>query len=113
MTAAEQAQVFESGLLFRAPKDPDSHERYDGGDAFTTILRAGYRRSPENRAFESPTVYEKDVRIPLRDGTILRADVFRPESSPRIPAILPWSPYGKSGRGKTTAHYKLVICSMV
>ena len=86
-------------LLFRAPKDPDSSNRYDGRNSETTTLPAGYQRSPEHRAFPTATIYEKDVEIPLRDGTMLRGDIFRPEGATHVPAIVPWSPYGKSGRG--------------
>ena len=98
-------------LLFRAPKNPDSNARYDGGDAHTEVLPAGYKRSPDARSFELSTVYEKDVKIPMRDGTVLRADIFRPEDNQRVPAILPWSPYGKSGRGKAMVHRRLTCSS--
>ena len=36
----------------------------------------------------------------MRDGVNLYADVFRPaDESYKVPAIIPWSPYGKSGTG--------------
>ncbi|KAK4539777.1 hypothetical protein LTR36_010365 [Oleoguttula mirabilis] len=35
----------------------------------------------------------------MRDGTILRADIFRPHGSEQVPAMLVWSPYGKTGAG--------------
>jgi predicted acyl esterase len=38
---------------------------------------------------------EKDVRIPMRDGATLFADVFRPAESGRFPAILNISAYQK------------------
>lgn len=87
-------------LLFRALKDPASHARYDGDHASVQVLPIGFKRRPECRAFNVRTVYEKDVKIPMRDGIILRGDIFRPEGPELLPAILPWSPYGKSGRGK-------------
>jgi hypothetical protein len=40
-------------------------------------------------------IVEKDVRIPLRDGTILFADVFRPETDETVPVILNTSVYQK------------------
>src|SRR5215470_9124175 len=40
-------------------------------------------------------VVEKDVEIPLRDGTRLKADVFRPDAPERFPAILNLGPYQK------------------
>ena len=39
---------------------------------------------------------ERDVRVPMRDGVILYTDIFRPEGAEDIPAIIPWSPYGKA-----------------
>ena len=38
---------------------------------------------------------DKDVEIRLRDGAIVRADVYRPESSGRCPALVTYGPYGK------------------
>jgi uncharacterized protein len=40
-------------------------------------------------------IVEKDVQVPMRDGTILYADVFRPETSERVPAIMNISVYQK------------------
>ena len=41
-------------------------------------------------------VIEKDVKIPLRDGTVLYADIFRPDGgSERFPAIITTGPYMK------------------
>jgi predicted acyl esterase len=38
---------------------------------------------------------EKDVQIRMRDGTILRANVYRPRGSGPVPALLCAHPYGK------------------
>lgn len=38
-------------------------------------------------------VVERDVRIPVRDGTILVGDLFRPDAPGRFPAILGVHPY--------------------
>ena len=86
-------------ILFRSLKDPATNARYDGDERVTRTLPAGFTRTAENRAFSVATVYDKDVEIVMRDGTILKGDVFRPDVSGPVPAILPWSPYGKSGRG--------------
>ena len=40
-------------------------------------------------------IVEKDVQITLRDGTILYADVFRPDTSEKIPMIFNVSVYQK------------------
>jgi len=39
---------------------------------------------------------ERDVAVPMRDGIILYTDIYRPEVAINIPAIVAWSPYGKS-----------------
>ena len=38
---------------------------------------------------------EFDVSIPVRDGLILKADVFRPNKPGRYPVIMTYGPYGK------------------
>lgn len=40
---------------------------------------------------------ETDVDVPMRDGVILRADVFRPEGQGPWPVLVSRTPYGKSG----------------
>jgi putative CocE/NonD family hydrolase len=40
-------------------------------------------------------VIEKDVAVPMRDGARLIADVFRPQGSERVPALLNLGPYQK------------------
>ena len=43
-----------------------------------------------------PLIVEKDVRIPLRDGTLIYADVFRPDGGgERFPVIMNIGPYHK------------------
>ncbi len=39
---------------------------------------------------------ERDVAVPMRDGIVLYTDIYRPKGAINIPAIVPWSPYGKS-----------------
>ena len=40
-------------------------------------------------------IFEKNVEIKLRDGAILRANVFRPEGDARVPVLMTHGPYGK------------------
>lgn len=42
---------------------------------------------------------ERNVPVPMRDGTVLRADVFRPETEGRYPVLLSRTPYDKSSNG--------------
>jgi predicted acyl esterase len=42
--------------------------------------------------------FERDIQVPMRDGTLIYIDVYLPEDLPdgaTVPAILGWSPYGK------------------
>jgi uncharacterized protein len=40
-------------------------------------------------------IIERDVPIPMQDGIVLRADVFRPPDIERAPVIMTMGPYGK------------------
>src|SRR5262249_6306775 len=44
---------------------------------------------------QQPIIFEPDVRVPMRDGTKLAANIFRPKSERRFPVILMRTPYGK------------------
>jgi predicted acyl esterase len=79
------------------PTDPGA--RYEGLNPRTRVLPVGYKREPDCRAWETETVFEQDIPICLRDGIIIRADVFRPANTSTVPAIVHYSPYGKSGTG--------------
>ncbi|MEC8992600.1 MAG: CocE/NonD family hydrolase [Candidatus Latescibacterota bacterium] len=43
------------------------------------------------------TTFEQDVEIFMRDGTVLRADITRPDGPGPFPALIERTPYGKSG----------------
>jgi uncharacterized protein len=54
----------------------------------------------ETKGAEMPgmrTLIEHDVDVPMRDGVILRADVWRPDDEARHPAVVFRTPYGKEG----------------
>ena len=40
---------------------------------------------------------EKDLPIPMRDGTVLKGDLYRPDGPERLPVLLNRTPYNKSG----------------
>ena len=42
-----------------------------------------------------PVAIEKNVEARMRDGVVLRADVYRPEAPGRFPALLKRTPYSK------------------
>ncbi|WP_426522767.1 CocE/NonD family hydrolase [Streptomyces sp. MH13] len=43
------------------------------------------------------TVVEYDVKVPMRDGVLLSADLYRPETSGAVPVLIRRTPYGKAG----------------
>ncbi|MDY6951307.1 MAG: CocE/NonD family hydrolase [Thermodesulfobacteriota bacterium] len=52
------------------------------------------RGGPLSRTFQGG-LHEKDVRIPMRDGSHLVADVFRPDRKGQCPVIVTVGPHGK------------------
>lgn len=44
---------------------------------------------------EQPVRFRPDLDIPMRDGTVLRADLYRPESEGPLPVVLARTPYNK------------------
>ncbi|KAK1982483.1 Alpha/Beta hydrolase protein [Colletotrichum cereale] len=88
-------------VIQRDAPSPDLPEaNYPGISPGIVQLPCGYQKTPDHRAFRTDTVFERDITIPLRDGTILRGDVFRPANTVEpVPILLAWSPYGKSGTG--------------
>ncbi len=43
-------------------------------------------------------IIERDVTVPVDDGTVLLADVFRPDDGSPVPVIMTLGPYGKGVR---------------
>ena len=46
---------------------------------------------------EFKVLREHNVMVPMRDGTRLAADVFRPDAPGRFPVLVTRGPYGKDG----------------
>jgi uncharacterized protein len=65
------------------------------------------------RAAESYEVaIERDITAKMRDGVILRADIYRPKSDGRFPVLLQRTPYNKSNQadfGVKAAAYGYVV----
>lgn len=59
----------------------------------------GYPGIRERRVTADSLVIDYDVALPMRDGTVIRADLYRPQDAqePALPALVVWSPYGKHG----------------
>ncbi len=66
----------------------------------TMILKAGTVRTPGAKPLSCDILFEKDVPVTLRDGTVIYTDIFRPVDEAKHPAIMAWSPYGKEIGGQ-------------
>lgn len=64
------------------------------------LLKAGTVRTPGGAALTCDVVLEENVALTMRDGTKIYTDVFRPADDERHPAIVAWSPYGKTVGGQ-------------
>lgn len=64
---------------------------------------------------ERPLIFESDVKIAMRDGVQLTANIWRPKAEGRYPVVLMRSPYGKmdekweDGKQYTAAGYVVVV----
>lgn len=73
--------------------------KYLGPKASSYIILIGFQRIPINRPFHVLSRFDRDIDIPLRHGVKLLADIFCLVHNKKVPALLVWSPYGKSGAG--------------
>jgi predicted acyl esterase len=63
----------------------------------TTRLEAGTEFIPGGKPLPCDVVWERDIPVTLRDGVVIYTDVLRPADQDKdLPAIVNWSPYGKS-----------------
>src|SRR4051794_17749400 len=71
----------------------------DGVDAAHVRKRLRLLRRPSVTITDPPTgvVFERDVEVTVRDGTVLRINVFRPDADGAYPVLLCAHPYGKDG----------------
>ncbi len=51
---------------------------------------------------------ERDVAVPMRDGVVLRADLWRPSTGTRFPTLVYRTPYGKRGTSDSAIVQKAV-----
>lgn len=88
--------------IFQSSKKPESAgTRYSGLDTSSVFLSEGHCRTPECRPLPIPLIWDRDVPLRMRDGVYIRVDIFRPQDSmAKLPAIMAWSPYGKTGAGQ-------------
>lgn len=70
----------------------------------TTELPTGHKKRDDCRPLHCPMIFESDQVLTMRDGVKIRADIFRPTTEGRVPTIVMWGPYGKSGSGLLNIH---------
>ena len=64
--------------------------------AWVAVSAPAQTPAPPSTRAETTWVREHDVAVPMRDGVVLRADVWRPQGSGPFPVLLYRTPYGKS-----------------
>ncbi|KAB8271712.1 alpha/beta-hydrolase [Aspergillus minisclerotigenes] len=68
----------------------------------TIVLPSGWQKDEGRKPMPVEVIWDRNVPIALRDNVTIYGDVFRPSRSEVEPvaAVLPWSPFGKTGTGK-------------
>ncbi len=61
-----------------------------------TILKKGTTFIEHGIALPCDILWRRDVGVIMRDGITIYADIFLPVGTEKVPAILSWSPYGKT-----------------
>lgn len=108
MENLRKMQVFEPA--YRYIDDGKEHGILSPFEPGTRVLQAGYQVDPRFLPIPVDIVFEKDVAVTLRDGVTIYIDVFRPANAGKVPVIIAWSPYGKSGgtAPRTTVLYDML-----
>ncbi|KAK6436230.1 hypothetical protein LTR95_007573 [Oleoguttula sp. CCFEE 5521] len=100
--SSTEAAFAQAGIVLRGTRLPESLDpEYDGHEERTSHIKAGWKRHPDCAAFAADTIWDANVSVMMRDGVRLKTDIFRPAQSDsvKVPALIAWSPYNKSGRG--------------
>jgi hypothetical protein len=64
---------------------------------FTTALTVWLLPGPGQGAEPNEVVIERGVKVNMRDGVVLRADIYRPKQDGHFPVLLQRTPYNKAG----------------
>lgn len=102
-TTGEKLKARFPDLQFVKLLSPEEHGHFNPRPFLpgTSTLPKGHLKEPDRKPFPVDVIYDRDQAIPMRDGIRIYTDVFRPVDSDtvKVPALLPWSPYGKTGTG--------------
>jgi predicted acyl esterase len=78
------------------PDDTSRQGLFSGFSPGTVTLPKGFRVSEKFAPLPVDVILDKDVKVTMRDGTVIYTDVLRPVTDKPVPVIVAWSPYGKS-----------------
>lgn len=78
------------------PDDTSRQGLFSGFAPGTVTLPKGFRVSEKFAPLPVDVILDKDVKVTMRDGTVIYTDVLRPVTDEPVPVIVAWSPYGKS-----------------
>ncbi len=103
-TTKKDLEIFVPALPYEAGIEHGILSKFEPG---TRTLSKGFQLAPQFKPIPVNIIFEKDVAVTLRDGVTIYTDIFRPEGDTKVPVIIAWSPYGKSGGSapKTTGLY--------
>lgn len=94
-------------VLHRPNKRPGHEEPLSPS---RVILKPGHRRTEKSRPIQVETILERDQILTMRDKVNIRADIYRPVTDQKVPAIIMYGPYGKSGSGEYSISLGLHFC---
>lgn len=87
-------------VLGKRPMSPDDpRARVPAFAPGRTVLKAGYRHQRGAMRLQCDIEVDRDVEVPLRDGTSIYVDIFRPVNGMDLASLVAWSPYGKQVGG--------------
>ncbi len=90
------AALLEEGIEVKyMPSTPISKSNYPGLNERSYVLKKGTVHREGGMPLGSDILVEQDVPIRLRDGVVIRADIYRPIDQTDVPALIGWSSYGK------------------
>lgn len=84
-------------VFSKAPSPQDPGARYKGFAPGTTTYKAGTIVREGCKPLDCDIIYDRDVAIKMRDGITIYVDIYRPNTTEKLPALLNSSMFGKNG----------------
>ncbi|WP_286254200.1 CocE/NonD family hydrolase [Streptomyces graminofaciens] len=87
-------------VLYRSANSPENLPPEEAQTPFqpgTTVFPKGSVNDEGALPLPVDIRLDRDVAIPLTDGTTLFGDIYRPTTDEKVPVILVWTPYTKNG----------------